>query len=335
MEFLTGPGGASGPEVMLFLALPVGLLLVLVAIFTGGGARRNLSRRVDRIKVNHNAAPTAAEIINARRDSKSSSMPAIEELAKKLVPRQHVLKERLARAGMEISIGAYALACVFVGTFSYLLNSWFGMGASLSSALIGVFVGIGLPHFFVSWRIGRRQTKFIAYFPEAIDLMVRGVKAGLPIAESIKTAGDEVPDPVGLELRRITDGVRIGRKIDEILWETARRLNLQEFNFFTIALSIQSETGGNLAETLNNLAEVLRGRRQLKRKVKALSSEAKTSVYIIGSLPFIMCLMIFLVNDEYIMKLFTDLRGQIMVGFGLTMIATGVGIMFRMVRFEI
>jgi tight adherence protein B len=123
--------------------------------------------------------------------------------------------------------------------------------------------------------------------------------------------------------------------MDEVLWETSRRLNLQEFNFFTIALSIQSETGGNLAETLNNLAEVLRGRRQLKRKVKALSSEAKASAYIIGSLPFIMCLMIYLVNDEYITKLFTDFRGQIMVGVGLTMIATGVGVMFKMVKFEI
>jgi tight adherence protein B len=331
MEFLTGPGGASGPEVMLFLAVPAGLLLVLVAIFAGGGERRSLSRRVDRVKVNHTAVSESAEVLNARRDNKSSSMPTIEELAKRFVPRQQVLKERLARAGMEISIGAYALACVFVGAFSFLLNSWFGIGASLASALIGVFVGIGLPHFFLSWRIGRRQTKFIAYFPEAIDLMVRGVKAGLPIAESIKTAGDEVPDPVGIELRRITDGV----KMDEVLWETSRRLNLQEFNFFTIALSIQSETGGNLAETLNNLAEVLRGRRQLKRKVKALSSEAKASAYIIGSLPFIMCLMIYLVNDEYITKLFTDFRGQIMVGVGLTMIATGVGVMFKMVKFEI
>jgi tight adherence protein B len=104
-------------------------------------------------------------------------------------------------------------------------------------------------------------------------------------------------------------------------------MNLQEFNFFTIALSIQAETGGNLAETLNNLAEVLRGRRQLKRKIKALSSEAKASAYIIGSLPFIMTGLIYLVNSSYIMGLFNDTRGQILIGFGLAMIAAGDGVL--------
>jgi tight adherence protein B len=165
--------------------------------------------------------------------------------------------------------------------------------------------------------------------------MVRGIKAGLPMGESMQTAANEIPNPVGEELKQVTDGVRIGRSQDEVLWECSKRLELQEFKFFTIALSIQNETGGNLAETLNNLSEVLRGRRQLKRKVKAMSSEAKASAYIIGSLPFIMALMIYVVNSEYIVGLFLDPRGKVMISFGLAMIAAGVGIMYRMVKFEI
>lgn len=183
--------------------------------------------------------------------------------------------------------------------------------------------------------IKRRQMRFIEYFPDAIDLMVRGLKAGLPIGESIKTAGQEIPNPVGLEMRRVTDGIRIGRKMDDILTEAARRVNLQEFDFFTIALSIQEETGGNLAETLGNLTDVLRGRRQIKRKIKALSSEAKASAYIIGSLPFIMTLLIYLLSPEYLIGLFQDPRGQAMIAFGLFMIFAGVGVMMKMVKFEI
>src|SRR3546814_3784395 len=116
--------------------------------------------------------------------------------------------------------------------------------------------------------------------------MVRGLRSGLPITESIRAAGQEIVDPVGIELRRITDAVRLGAKLEEALWDCSLRLDIQEFNFFTVALAIQSETGGNLAETLANLSDVLRRRRQLKLKIKALSSEAKASAYIIGSLPF-------------------------------------------------
>ncbi len=123
--------------------------------------------------------------------------------------------------------------------------------------------------------------------------------------------------------------------MEELLVEACKRLDLPEFDFFAIALSIQAETGGNLAETLNNLAEVLRGRRQIKRKIKALSSEAKASAYIIGSLPFIMCFLIYLVNPDYIMGLFLDVRGQFMIGGSLVMIAAGAMVMNKMIKFEI
>ena len=129
--------------------------------------------------------------------------------------------------------------------------------------------------------------------------------------------------------------MRLGAKLDEALWDCSRRLNIQEFNFFTVALAIQSETGGNLAETLANLSDVLRRRRQLKLKIKALSSEAKASAYIIGSLPFIMALLIFVVNPSYIADLWIDPRGMFMVFIGFVSFALGIGVMYKMVKFEI
>ena len=165
--------------------------------------------------------------------------------------------------------------------------------------------------------------------------MVRGLRSGLPITESIRTAGAEIVAPVGTELQNVTDSVRLGAKMEEALWETSRRLDIQEFNFFTIALAIQSETGGNLAETLANLSDVLRRRRQLKLKIKALSSEAKASAYIIGSLPFIMALLIYLINPGYISELWTDPRGMFLVGIGFTSFGIGIGVMYKMVKFEI
>jgi len=183
--------------------------------------------------------------------------------------------------------------------------------------------------------VARRRNKFVAHFPEAIDVMVRGLRSGLPITESIRTAGTEIVDPVGIELRHVTDSVRLGAKLDEALWDCSRRISIQEFNFFTVALSIQSETGGNLAETLSNLSDVLRRRRQLKLKIKALSSEAKASAYIIGSLPFVMAFLIYLVNADYIDDLWIDPRGPFLVGLGFLSFAMGIGTMYKMVKFEI
>jgi len=329
-------GPDAGLEVLLVFALPLGLLLLIAALLAGDGGRALFLRRIERVKHGHErSTTTATQLSIARRHAKSSDIRALDSLISRLLPRQHLLRLRIERAGMGMSIGVYVLTSILIGTIgtvmALLLWNWSGVAA----VPFGITVGLSIPHMFLGWRIAKRQTRFIDLFPDAIDLMVRGIKAGLPITESMKSADEEIPDPVGIELQRVTDGVRIGRQLDDVLWEASDRLNLQEFNFFTIALSVQSETGGNLAETLNNLSEVLRGRRQLKRKIKALSSEAKASAYIIGSLPFIMALLIYLVNSAYIVGLFMDPRGQAMIGFGLFMILAGTGVMYRMVKFDV
>jgi tight adherence protein B len=141
--------------------------------------------------------------------------------------------------------------------------------------------------------------------------------------------------PVAGEFRRVTDSVRFGRPLQDVLWETAKRLDIAEFNFFVISLSIQQETGGNLAETLSNLSDILRRRRQLRLKVRALSSEAKAGAYILGVLPFLMFGLVYAVNPGYANMLLTDPRGMMMLGAGLTSIAIAAVVMFKMIRFEI
>jgi tight adherence protein B len=325
----------DSPEMWLFLAAPLGLLLLLIVFFAGGEEQRQVSKRITRMKKSHGGDnQTPVQVISARRKTKSGPIPGLEDFFRRLIPRQEVLQTRLVRAGLDTTLGSYILICGIVGIVTAIITAFFGLPL-VGAVLAGVFVGLGLPHYVVGSMFAKRQMRFIIFFPDAIDLMVRGVKAGVPITEAIKSASEEIPDPVGMELKRITDGVRVGRKMKDLLEETCKRLELPEFNFFAIAMSIQAETGGNLAETLNNLAEVLRGRRQLKRKIKALSSEAKASAYIIGSLPFIMCLLIYLVNEPYIVGLFTDPRGQIMIGGSLFMIGVGALVMRKMINFDL
>src|SRR5262249_23073657 len=153
-------------------------------------------------------------------------------------------------------------------------------------------------------------------FPEAIDTMCRGIRSGLPVTESIAAVGREMPDPVGIEFHRIADGLRMGRSLEDSMWEVAKRISSPEVRFLSIAMAIQKETGGSLAETLGNLADLIRKRRQLRLKIKAMSSEARASAMIIGSLPFVMFTLLLIVNSEYIMTLFNNTGGKILMGIG-------------------
>jgi tight adherence protein B len=205
----------------------------------------------------------------------------------------------------------------------------------LLAILVGLFVGTGLPHFVVGKLIKRRVNKFNTNFPDAIDLMVRGLRSGLPITETLGIVSSEVPGPVGFEFRAVADRMKIGRTMDAALQETADRLGTAEFQFFTITLAIQRETGGNLAETLSNLADVLRKRAQMKLKIRAMSSESKASAMIVGALPFIVFGLVWFINPAYMQGFFSDQR-LIVAGLGgLMWMGIGVFIMAKMVNFEI
>jgi tight adherence protein B len=325
-------------ETMMFLGLLVaGAVLLLFAFAFAGGQEEQFKSRLQQVKTGRRtkASKDPKKKINAKRSTADSEIAALDRLIKSVLPRREQLRLRLAKAGIEAPLGRYLAVCVLVGLGTVALGLIFNIAPPLATVFLGLIAAIAVPHMVVGTMGTRRQNKFIELFPDAIDLMVRGLKSGLPINDSIKTAGEEVPDPVGQELRRVTDAVRMGTKIEDALWETSERLDLQDFKFFTVSLAIQTETGGNLSETLANLSNVLRGRRQLKLKVKAMSSEAKASAYIIGSLPFVVGFLIYLVNTDYIMTLFTDSRGNVMLAIGGLMFLTGGAVMYKMVKFEI
>ena len=319
------------------LALVIGVLsglaMLLVGIALAGGASRNYARRLRAIAARQPAAGPAG-IARLRPLARRSSTPGIDRLFR-LLPRRAALAARLSRTGYGISIGQYGLgsiAAAMVFALLFLFVAGFAFGPSL---LLGAALAIALPHWLIG-RLGRRRTaRFIQLFPEAIDLMVRALRAGLPISEAIVNAGREVGDPVGAELRGIEAGMKLGRDLDSLLWDIATRIAIPEFRFFIIALSVQRETGGNLAETLNNLSEVLRRRRAMRAKARAMASEARASTAILGSLPIVVIGVLSFTSPTYIAPLFNDIRGLLLLGLGVTMLITGITIMVRMARFEI
>ena len=311
--------------------------LVLAVAVIVARSRSRLRHRLTGINQRHSGKirMTAKKNVSVKRSTSYSSFDGFDRFLQRVIPKPAALRARLLKTGKSISIGEYALASMFVAAAGTFLVHRFGGLSWAPAILIGLGAGLGLPHLVIGFLIGRRIKKFIDLFPEAIELIVRGLKSGLPVQESIVVVGREISDPVGIEFRQIADAIKIGTSVEDAMWATSNRLDLPEFKFFVISLSIQRETGGNLTETLSNLADILRRRRQMKLKVKAMSGEAKASALIIGSLPFVMFGILLALNGDYVLQLFDEARGIMLVGFGLFWMSLGFLSMAKMIRFEI
>ncbi|WP_313535607.1 type II secretion system F family protein [Sphingomonas sp.] len=322
------------PLLMLGLGAAAVLTLLVLAL-SGPSAQRASTRRLTSLRDRHMVSGTGTNAMEAQlRRISTAQASGFDVTFARLLPNQQQLEKRLAMTGKGWTLGQYGLATLGLAVAVALLLVF--EGAPLLLAMVfGSFLGLGLPHFVVSFLIKRRVGKFTATFPDAIDLLVRGLRSGLPITETIGVVGFEMPGPVGEEFRAISDKMKIGRTLDAALQETADRLGTPEFQFFTITIQIQRETGGNLAETLGNLSDVLRKRAQMKLKIKAMSSEAKASAIIVGALPFIVFGLIWSINNEYMMHFFTDQRLVVAGSGGLIWMALGAFIMAKMVNFEI
>jgi len=321
---------------MLFIVLIAGLFMILAMVvlaFSGPSSSKALKRRVEAIKERHGDIVTGKAEAQIRK-LLSQRSAKLEGIASSLIPKPALLRKRLEQTGKDISLGKYACVCLAVAVILAILMIGRGLPIYLA-VLIGLFFGIGGPHFVIGKMIKRRINKFNANFPDAIDLMVRGLRSGLPITETLGIVSGEIPGPVGVEFRTVSDKMKIGRTMEGALQDVADRLGTPEFQFFTITLAIQRETGGNLAETLSNLSDVLRKRAQMKLKIRAMSSESKASAYIVGSLPFIVFTLVWMINPNYMGGFFTDQR-LIVAGLG-GMVWMGIGafIMAKMVNFEI
>jgi tight adherence protein B len=313
----------------------VGFGMLAAPLLAGNASRKRALKRLDRAS-GRDALPAPGSVnVTVRREVADSSIKALDQLIKRTLPRRPAqLRERLASTGKRISLSEYVLACMVTGGVCYLAAHLAGLSPFLAAmlALAGSFY---LPWAQTGRMIASRQRKFIALFADAIELMVRGLKSGIPVGESIRVVGQEIADPVGVEFRAITDGLHLGQTYDEALQAASNRIDLPEFRFFVVTINIQQETGGNLAETLENLAGILRKRKQMKLKVKALSSEARASAYIIGALPFLMFAGLTAINPEYMNILFHDRRGNVVLAMAIGSLMTGVMTMIKMGKLDI
>jgi len=313
----------------------LGALLVLAALFSNASAGKATARRLETVRERHSrSSEVAAQVqlkkimANRRRASK------VEGIASSLIPNPALLRQRLAMTGKSWTLPQYVGASI--GLLVVVFGLLYFRGAPLPLALaFGLFTALAVPHFVVNRFVKKRAHAFTARFPDAIELMVRGLRSGLPISETVGVVGQEIGGPVGVEFKEVADKMRIGKTMEVALQDTADRLKTAEFQFFVISLAIQRETGGNLAETLGNLAEVLRKRAQMKLKIRAMSSESKASAWIVGSLPFIVFGLIWWRNPSYLADFFVDERLMIAGLGGLCWMGIGVFIMARMVNFEI
>ncbi len=243
------------------------------------------------------------------------------------------LELRLQQAGLSWSKGFfYGLGMVlalifFVGAFIMGAPIYVGLGLALAGAL-------GLPYWIVNFVRKRRLKKFLHHFPGAVDIIVRGVKAGLPLNDCLRMVGTESPEPVRGEFRHLHERQQMGMTVAEAISELPARVPLPETNFFSLAITIQQQAGGNLSEALGNLSKVLRERERMAGKVKALSTEAKVSAYIIGALPIIVMLLVYLTSPDYITALFTEKVGNVILLASGIWMAIGIFVMRRMINFD-
>ena len=248
--------------------------------------------------------------------------------------RRVTLRSRIEQAGLSATPAQFLMGCVAAGLLVGFV-AWIQSGSPLVAALVAVGAGAGLPPLALKRLRKRRIARFIDNFPNAIDIIVRGVKSGLPLGDTIRVAVNESDEPVRGELSKVVQGTTIGLTLADAVERMAQRVPAAETNFFAIVISIQGQAGGNLSEALGNLSRVLRERKKMKAKIGAMSMEAKASAVIIGLVPFLVVGALYLSSPKYISLLWTTAHGRLIAGVALAWMSLGVMMMRKMVSFDI
>jgi tight adherence protein B len=268
-----------------------------------------------------------------RRKQIEETLGKIEERQKSKKKKAKTIESRLMQADWSMKPQNFILISVVLAVVFGALP--FVLGLPLKACLALAFImGFGLPRFILNSAINRRQRKFTAHFADAMDIIVRGVRTGLPLGDCLKIIAHESPDPLGAEFRRVVEGESLGIPIEVCLEQMYERMPISEVNFFATVLNIQKTTGGNLGEALANLSNVLRGRKILREKIKALSAEAKVSAMIIGSLPIIVMLLVTVASPDYMDGLYKTTTGQRNMMIGAGMMVMGTLMMRKMINFK-
>ncbi|MBS0239442.1 MAG: type II secretion system F family protein [Proteobacteria bacterium] len=280
-----------------------------------------------------------ARLANAAGDVQSSRRKSVADTLKELEDRENANKKvtlslKLVRAGTKMTPREFYVASGLLGALLASI-AVFLIGLPIAGTFVVAFVGgLGLPRWILNKMINRRQQKFVGQMANALDVVVRGIKSGLPLNECIQVISRESPEPLAGEFREVVDQQRLGLSIGDGLERMCERMPLPEMRFLTIVIGIQQQSGGNLSEALSNLSNVLRDRQMLALKVKALSAEAKASALVLASLPPGVMSMVYLSSPGYIMPLFTTTIGHFMVVIGAVWMGMGVLIMKKMINFK-
>ncbi|MDX8520557.1 type II secretion system F family protein [Mesorhizobium dulcispinae] len=326
--------------------------VVLAGLSAGAIAYAFLFKRIDNEKQagkrleTIKTAETDRSVVKASRDRAAEAVrrrKTLQDSLKQLDEKQKTnernvkkppLKAQIRQAGMTVSIERFYIYSAICGVVLTFLAYFAGApllvlpGALLAGAL-------GLPRWFVSFRRTRRVKAFLEEFPNALDIIVRAVKSGLPLNDAIRLIANESPEPVRSEFRRIVDSQQMGMSIPDATLRMSETMPCTEAGFFGIVIQIQSQAGGNLSEALGNLSRVLRDRKKMKAKVQALSMEAKASAIIIGALPFVVAFLVYLSSPNYIMPLFTTSVGNLILGCSGVWMSIGILVMRKMMNFEV
>ncbi len=311
-------------------------ILVALIIWPRISGEKKVERRIATATQNRKIR---AAIINeneaqqSRRKEVSEKLKDLEERSKKT--EKVTLRLLLMRAGLDITPNVYWLISAVTGVVIAVLVFFSFPGVHPIAAILAGFAGVvGLPRLVLSKLIKRRQKKFLADFANSIDVIVRGVKSGLPLTECLNIIAREAADPMGMEFRELVEQQRVGVPLTEAFDRMIRRLPLPEVRFFAIVVGIQSQAGGNLSEALGNLSGVLRARKGMAAKVAALSSEAKASAGILASLPIVVMTMVYISTPDYISVLWTTKTGQFLMVLGAFWMSLGIISMKKMINFK-
>ncbi|NTH10712.1 type II secretion system F family protein [Rhizobium rhizogenes] len=330
---------------------PVVLLIVVLAAVSAAAvcygvlysqieAQKKTDSRVSRVKAAESdrtkvkVARDRVQEMSKRRKSVQDTLKDLEKRQVENTKKKQSLKARLVQAGLSLTPARFYVFSVLFGLFVMVVAFLFGAPLAVIAGL-PFAAAFGLPRWVVGFLIKRRQNKFLEEFPNALDLITRSIRSGLPLNDAVRLVASEAREPVKTEFRRVVETQQVGLSMTDACARMNNHMPLQEVNFFSIVIAIQAQAGGNLSEALGNLAKVLRERKKMKAKVVALSMEAKASAVIIGALPFIVMLLVYLTSPQYMMILFTDPRGHLIMLLAGIWMAFGVIIMRQMVNFDI
>jgi tight adherence protein B len=267
----------------------------------------------------------------SRREQVEGSLKEIEQRRSKA--KSPPLSVRITQAGLTWSKRRFVIVSALLGTVAFIAA--LGLNAGLLAAVGLAFAGaFGLPRWALKFLKKRRESRFLNAFPDAVDLIVRGIKSGLPLIDSIKVIAVDAPEPVRSEFRAIVETQSIGVPLGEACAKLYERIPMPEANFFGIVITIQQRAGGNLSEALGNLSRVLRDRKKMKAKIQAMSMEAKASAMIIGCLPPGVMFLVYITNPQYIELLWTQSLGRMMLAASVTWMFMGVMVMRKMINFD-